>query len=315
MRQLAHRSQPQFAITVLNGADKGAVYQLIDGRIRIGRGDENEIVIKDDPKISRNHAVIQITPQGARISDVSDRNVVIVDGEEVRNLSLSSGSVIQLGHTKFQFKSLTGQSHLAGVTVAPAPLGAVPGQMPPARSSRPSPKKTQFYIVVGVVALLFTWLLMPSGSKNKSVGLRTDEDIQGDIASHHQVVADIEAEKRRLGLDTRQFEEAQPNFIKGFRDYRKGQYERAIESFQACLSLFPNHPQCQRYLRLSQKKFSELVQYHMILANKYRSQNQYSACQASYRNAMVMLRNPTDRTYLEAKAGLEACQALEGERY
>ena len=68
-------------------------------------------------------------------------------------------------------------------------------------------------------------------------------------------------------------------------------------------------------MNLSQKKFDELIQYHMILANKYRAQNQFEACKASFRNAMVMIRNPNNKNYIEAKSGFDACDTLQGERY
>ena len=40
---------------------------------------------------------------------------------------------------------------------------------------------------------------------------------------------------------TFEIRQAQENYIKGFRDFKKGQYERALESFQACLALYPDH--------------------------------------------------------------------------
>jgi pSer/pThr/pTyr-binding forkhead associated (FHA) protein len=323
--QLARSPQADYALTVLNGPDKGATYKLVAGRVTLGRGSDNDIVVKDDPKISRNHAIITVTPRGVEISDVSDRNKVILNGEEVTSRLIPPGAVIQLGETKFQFKILSQPSGGAsldviqggGISSAPygsQSLGASPS---PRRSSRRSQSggKTNFYILVAVIGILFAWLLSSNGPKNKAVDIRSDEDVASDISASRKVVEDAEAERQKLGLNSRQYEEAQPNFVKGFRDYRKGQYERAIESFQACLSLFPAHVQCQRYLSLTQKKFSELIQYHMVLANRYRAQNQYTACKSEYRNAMVMLRNPEDKTYVEAKAGFDACETLEGERY
>jgi hypothetical protein len=53
----------------------------------------------------------------------------------------------------------------------------------------------------------------------------------------------------------------------------------------------------------------------MVLGNKYRAQNQFSACMSAYRNVMVMVRNTTDKTYIEAKSGYETCELLSGERY
>lgn len=320
MGQLAQAPQIEFILTVLSGSDKGATYKLATGRrITLGRGSDNDIAITNDPKVSRNHATIVISGRGGEISDVSDRNTVIVNGQEVTTMLLPPGAIIQLGETKFQFKAVPQSSALttdrAGIeeTNATSRLDVAKKRRSPRLAVNAG--KKNFYITLVIVALFFIWLLTSNTNKQTPVEIRSEEDVQTDINANRKIVEATEAEKRRLGTNTDQFGEAQPNFIKGFRDYRKGQYERAIESFQACLSLFPAHAQCQRYLRLSQKKFSELVQYHMVLANKYRSQNQFAACKASYRNVMVMMKNAGDKIYVEAKAGYDACHALEGDRY
>jgi hypothetical protein len=103
--------------------------------------------------------------------------------------------------------------------------------------------------------------------------------------------------------------------VRGFRDYRKGQYERSMVSFQACLALNPEHVLCNRYIRLSQRKFDELVQNQVVLGRKYRDQNQYQACRASFRNVMVMVKDANSKIYQEAKANYDACNAFVEGRY
>ena len=104
--------------------------------------------------------------------------------------------------------------------------------------------------------------------------------------------------------------QAQENYVRGFRDYNGGQYERALISFQACLALNPEHTLCNRYLRLSQRKFNEVVQYHMVLGRSYRDQSQFKACRAAFRNVMVMVKDASSTTYKEAKANYEACNSF-----
>lgn len=68
-------------------------------------------------------------------------------------------------------------------------------------------------------------------------------------------------------------------------------------------------------MSLTQRKFSELIQYHMDIGRKYREQNQFSACAVSFRNVMVMLKDSTNKRYIEAKANFEACSDRAEERY
>jgi pSer/pThr/pTyr-binding forkhead associated (FHA) protein len=321
MKSLAQIPLSDFALVILSGSERGTSYRLIAGRVSIGRGSENDISIKDDPKISRNHAVIQVTPHGIEISDVSDRNKVVVNGEEVTSRVLIPGALIQLGDTKFQLKQLPSSAATKELAAQNTQSMDLYDRMDaparrPSGSRRPRQKKSNsFYFIVAIIALVFIWLLTSNTKKTVSPNLRTQQDVELTIQGNNKLIESLQAERDRQGLGNRQYEEAQPNFVKGFRDYRKGQYDRAIESLQACLSLYPEHPQCQRYLKLAQKKFSELIQYHMVLGNKYRAQNQFSACMSAYRNAMVMIKNTTDKTYLEAKSGHEACELLSGERY
>jgi pSer/pThr/pTyr-binding forkhead associated (FHA) protein len=310
VNQLAAVPQQGFAITVLNGAERGVTYQLMAGKISIGRNDDNNIIIKDDPKISRNHAVITVTSAGAEISDVSGRNKVLVGESEVKNQFLRPGDIIQLGATKFQFKVLSDSSDMQLM----GRLSELTKKRS-TRSYRSKSGKLNFYIIVGVIGLLFAWLLTSKISQKNEVAIRTEGDVSTTITANQKIIADVEAEKTRNKTNTQQYEDAQPNYIKGFRDFRKGQYDRAIESFNACLSLLPEHPQCRRYKLLAQKKNDELIQYQMVLANKYRSQNQFAACRSAYKNVMVMVKNPGDKKYTEAKSGYDTCKALEGERF
>ena len=311
MNALAQSTLPQMTLIVLTGQDKGVKYQLVAGRAVIGRSSSCDIRVKDDAKISRTHAEIHISSTGVEVVDVSDKNKLIVNNQEVSRQTLQSGDVIQIGETKFKFE-VTNPSPTPSLTQVNHPTSF---DRPKSRRSRSnSGKKINFYILLIVVIALFGWLLT-SKSNKKNVDLRMGNDVQTTIDANNKVLEVIEAEKEKTGLNSRQYQEAQPNFVKGFRDYRKGQYERAIESFQACLSLFPQHVQCKTYLDRSIKRFYELVQYHMISANKYHAQNQYAACMAAYRNVMVMLKNTSDKTYQEAKSGYELCNAKKGEGF
>ena len=95
---------------------------------------------------------------------------------------------------------------------------------------------------------------------------------------------------------------------KARRNWR--QFERALEAFQACLALDPNHVLCNRYMRLSQRKFNEMIQYYVLLGRKYRDQNQFASCRSAFRNVMVMVKDANNETYKLAKANYEACNAF-----
>jgi tetratricopeptide (TPR) repeat protein len=162
-----------------------------------------------------------------------------------------------------------------------------------------------------VIALVGGYLILSDTKKKKEeFGLRTEQQMNADIESANKIKEARENENAKR-LDTAPTaRQAQENYVRGFRDYRKGQYERALESFQACLALDPSHVLCNRYLRLSQRKFNEMVQYYVLLGRKYRDQNQFASCRAAFRNVMVMVKDANNETYKLAKANYEACNAF-----
>lgn len=69
----------------------------------LGRGDSNEIQIKDDAA-SRRHAQIGLTPRGVIISDLGSRNGTFVNKRRVTTATvLRSGDEIVIGHTTVKF--------------------------------------------------------------------------------------------------------------------------------------------------------------------------------------------------------------------
>lgn len=67
-------------------------------RIEIGRGDGCTIKI-DDKKASRQHAVIEVTAQGAAIRDLDSRNGTFLNTNRIQNAVLAKGDVIKIGDT------------------------------------------------------------------------------------------------------------------------------------------------------------------------------------------------------------------------
>jgi hypothetical protein len=169
------------------------------------------------------------------------------------------------------------------------------------------------YAILGIVVLL----LFTGNSKKKkdALAMRTEQQIQADIEAANKLEAAAQTSAQKKLDDSVTAKQAQENFVRGFRDYRAGQFERSLDSFQACLALNPNHTLCNRYIRLAQRRFNEIVQYDMVLGRKYRDQNQFNPCRAAFRNVMVMVKDANSLIYKEAKANYDACNALAEGRY
>lgn len=311
---------PESRWVIVKGPLSGAVRGMSLPNFTIGRSPDCEFTLAEDPKCSRRHADVRWTTGGYEIKNLSDSNPVYVNGREVETAQLKSGDVIKLGETEMQFH-LVSAPQLVTQPVSP-PVAGFPGYFPsgapPAmgdmtrprgRARAPTKKPVRaggIKIVAVVLGLLILWLVIPEDkATKKAMQLRTEQQIQSDIEAANKL---REAEEQRLAMAGQiASRQAQENYVRGFRDFREGQFERALESFQACLALQPEHQLCTRYYRLADRKFRELIQYHMILGKKYRDQNQFKPCRATFRTVMFMVKNAESPEFKEAKANYEAC--------
>jgi pSer/pThr/pTyr-binding forkhead associated (FHA) protein len=317
MSQQALVQTQEYFLIVINGPDKGTRYRLTGAQARIGRDADNDIVINDDVKVSRKHAVIALTFRGVEISDVSDKNKVFVNNEQVSTVLLKHQDIITLGSTKMKFTN-AGNSDANLALVADGAIGSQEVGGPAQRNPRPKkatgPNPVQ--IIIGILVVGGIWLMSSNtGTKKPVVELKTNQQADDEIESAQAELAKAEELRTLSQSNSPQYESAKTSFIKGYRDYRKGQYERAREAFQACLALFPTHLQCQRYLSLANKRFDEVVQSQMLAGIRFKKQGQYASCKAAFRNVMVMRKEPTDKVFREAESNFKVCTALEKEGY
>lgn len=80
----------------------GGRYPLERGEVRIGRAEDQDIVLKD-PSASRGHAIISVRNSRYLLRDNSSANGTFVNGKQVFEHSLRPGDVILIGNTELQF--------------------------------------------------------------------------------------------------------------------------------------------------------------------------------------------------------------------
>jgi pSer/pThr/pTyr-binding forkhead associated (FHA) protein len=315
--------------TTLSGPGKGSTQEVMKALLVIGRSSDCDVVV-NDPKCSRKHAQVEYTADGFAIQILSESNSMRINGTDSDRSLLRDGDVISIGDTDIRFNTTntklrtrensTPRPSWQPQIVPAQPVAAAPAApyeyppeaaIPPRRPKGPKTGSKRFYLYGGIVLLGFWLFTGGTIKKKKELSIRTQEQIDQDIEAAKKMQEAAEELRRQTGQNpSPEMRQAQENYVKGFRDFRKGQYERALESFQACLSLAPDHILCNRYLRLSQRKFNELIQYHMVLGRKYRDQEQYRACRAAFRNVMFMVKDTTSPTFKEARANFDACNSF-----
>jgi pSer/pThr/pTyr-binding forkhead associated (FHA) protein len=101
-----HPSRPMTGITirVLDGADRGRIFNDLLPPITIGREEGNTIQLNDD-RISRFHVKIQEDHARLVITDLESTNGTKVNGEDVQLRILRYGDMIQVGRSVLLFGS------------------------------------------------------------------------------------------------------------------------------------------------------------------------------------------------------------------
>lgn len=86
-------------LAVTEGPSKGATCQVKAGETRIGRGDDNDLVISD-AGVSRNHAMVVGSDSGMILLDLASSGGTALNGEALMPAELSTTSVITIGETE-----------------------------------------------------------------------------------------------------------------------------------------------------------------------------------------------------------------------
>jgi hypothetical protein len=107
--------------------------------LEIGRGSENQVVIKD-PRSSRRHCRVRQTPQGWILEDLKSRNGTTLNGSSVAQNLLKSGDEFRIGNARFRFEG----------AVASVPVSSPPG----AASSPLGPPEGKFEGAVRLIVCL-----------------------------------------------------------------------------------------------------------------------------------------------------------------
>jgi transcriptional regulator with PAS, ATPase and Fis domain len=162
------RAVGRFHLAVAEGPAVGKSWVSSGDHCSIGSEPSNDLVI-EDPTVSRFHCEIRIDARGLRVRDLESKNGTIVDGVQVVEAFLHSGSVLTLGRTRIQLE-------LAGERVA-----------------LPLSKKTQLGSLVGAsVAMRKSFALLERAAASDATVLlegETGTGKEGAAEAIHQLSA------------------------------------------------------------------------------------------------------------------------------
>jgi pSer/pThr/pTyr-binding forkhead associated (FHA) protein len=94
----------QITLRVLDGADRGRVFDELQTPVTIGREEGNSLQLNDE-RVSRFHVKIQEDQDKIVLTDLESTNGTKVNGEDIQLRILRYGDIISLGRTVLLFGS------------------------------------------------------------------------------------------------------------------------------------------------------------------------------------------------------------------
>lgn len=302
-------------LRVLKGSDQGSIFVVKDSSISIGRGEEVDLKIRD-LKASRAHARLDFTKEGWVMSDLGSSNGIFFQGEYIRKFGLRSGEHFTIGETIFEFLV----SHEAtSILVAPLKdanevhrqdqalakqkirvqnLGkSVKAGVSVANAQKKNSPLTLILLTLGAGAYLF---LDQQGPKVPTKVVKKADPANEDrsLASYLPSSVTKEVEKT-----------ADQYYWQGFREYTKGNYLRAKESFELALQVDPSHEKSRHYLASAEKENTDEIKKLIASGNKAKLVGRISEARGYYETAIRHLYN--DRANPDYVECVEALKALD----
>ncbi|MEZ6059347.1 MAG: FHA domain-containing protein [Planctomycetaceae bacterium] len=108
-------------LTVISGPESGRVLELRTGSsARVGRGEDLDFSVPDDPRMSTQHFLIEGRPDCGLLTDLKSTNGTFVNGEPVTEAIVANGDQIVAGQTTFAVTSGAAAKQGSGKPSAPA---------------------------------------------------------------------------------------------------------------------------------------------------------------------------------------------------
>ncbi len=295
------RSLEESAILkIVSGPYAGKQFRLLGLKISIGLSSDCDIILKNNISCSENHALITYDNDNQySIKSLDPTNPVIINKQPVTHHKLKEKDIIIIGKSQFLF-----------MNKAPLPVQkSSEYQKHQQESLLLKQKKSKNFIRVGFIVFIcfaIGYLFLDQEVKKEQAkkGLRTQQEMLEEIDALKSL-SEKEITKKTL---TSEQKLARVTFIKGFRDYRKGYYHRALKFFEQCTTIQNNHDLCKSYIRKSQIQLEKLIQKKVILGKTYKKNKQYEACQATFKSIEIMIQNSSSPVYKEARENRKLCQ-------
>lgn len=309
-------------LVCMTGPNKGKVYYLNGKRIILGRNDKADIQIVDT-KISREHAEFSLVDGGYVITDLSNQNGIIINDKKVTQKRLADGEKIVIGQSVIKYSFIevnqaptalvtTDENNVVPLNAKDGKKGAVKPKIAiktiteedddePAPVKKAEGKNKTIFVVIILAALFFIF----SGDDNANKNVKKTKSNQDNF--------DIESETAGAKKVTKEDPEIRRKFESlihsGRREFREGNYFRAMEEFRRADLLIPNSGLAGYLMSRSKQRLDEDVQKNFNKANIDLDAKKYQSAIISLCSVLQLLQKyPEDERYKNAQEKIKGIE-------
>ncbi|NCN40058.1 FHA domain-containing protein [bacterium] len=264
----------------LRNPERGIKIKLAGEFLRVGRAEDNEIVLKD-ASISRHHLNIYIKEGRVLVEDAGSRTGFFVNGRAQRgSVALKKGDTLKVGNQVFEFFS--------GIAKQEPKPKTNPGFDPNAFEKPPTEHsgRLKLYLGAGVV-LLFALMFMADDGAKKNIPMVQDLNPTADGVQRGIDAADLAATKA-IPKSLSEIE-AEGKFQEGLREYHNGNFVRAIKFFNDALTQNPNMEKAEDYLQFADSRLQNKIKLLMEDGQRSFSLLQYPRAKAQFAQVLSIL--------------------------
>ena len=281
-------------LRILSGPSKGRQFRLFQN-ITIGSASSCDVVLSNSRGCSPEHALIACSESECSIKSLDRENPVLINKKPELLWQLRPNDVISIGKTDFLFVGWKARR-----PKKTAPQGF---NLPKKKSAPLSPARILFAGIL--LAMGYVYLSDQKKPAAEKKTLKTEEELSKELEGLGKLTDETEEEKHMSSGE----EAAQTAFIRGFRDYRKGFFRRALKQFEHCSTLFRGHDLCRSYAQKSKINLEKLIQQKIILGKQRRTNKQYEKCAAIFKSVEIMIQDASSPVYKEARENRRHCLA------
>lgn len=283
-----------YRLVTLTGSAKGEAYVLMGNRIVIGRGEKTDIKI-NDAKASREHCELTKVGKDWVATDLGSQNGIMVNDKKTTQQTLAEGDKLIVGQTVFKFAKVE-----------------VTSKSKPVQEEEPEGeegKKTVVPFLILVVIFMALFLFDDFAPKQAPSQQGNTRNTPIEIAS----TEDAAIRKRKASEDKATKEKLNDIFNRGLREYREGNYYRAIHEFNLALIIAPQDAQAEFYLRKSKEELDNAITSEVQKAIRDESSLKYMGAIVSYCSIIRLLYSaPDDQRYKNAEKKIKDLEVKQG---